>query len=449
MEVRDLAYTGKRKLAALGVAEPDRDGKIQPAGEIDGLDLPEHCEVVIPPAVCRGVGADGLAMILQSGLLKEEVPALITDYGTNAEMALYHEGRIITGSAAAGPALEGQQISCGMVAAPGVVADLLPLAGSCHRLVVLDEEMLPKAGQVIALEQGQNGNGPVPMIRGITGTGVVAVIHAGLEDGHIRLPLIHTPDGQLHLTPEVFFTERDLQEAGKAIGAIRAGHLTLCHEAGISYGDVQSVYMAGAAGTYVDPEKAQSLGLLPPMATTISQLGNTSLQMARDLVVNTVLLQEMQELAERLRADYCMFAASQTFKKIYMLELSYWMEGMPMYSYRDLLARYGFGDLPVGFSTPKLQRKALRDIAEIGRMGLRVVEDIGQMVCRPVTDCTACGCCVSACPQVALSVRILGELLLVQLDQSRCAGVSCKRCEQVCPEKVLEFGEFFTEQSCC
>jgi uncharacterized 2Fe-2S/4Fe-4S cluster protein (DUF4445 family) len=32
--------------------------------------------------------------------------SLTTDYGTNAEMALFYQGQVITGSTAAGPALK-------------------------------------------------------------------------------------------------------------------------------------------------------------------------------------------------------------------------------------------------------------------------------------------------------------------------------------------------------
>jgi uncharacterized 2Fe-2S/4Fe-4S cluster protein (DUF4445 family) len=50
--------------------------------------------------------------------------AIDIDFGTNAEMALKLDSRILVGSAAAGPAIEGQHISRGMLAAPGAISDL-------------------------------------------------------------------------------------------------------------------------------------------------------------------------------------------------------------------------------------------------------------------------------------------------------------------------------------
>ena len=70
------------------------------------------------------IGADALALMVKSGMLDKDEISLAVDYGTNAEMALKVGNRIITGSAAAGPALEGQQISRGMLAAPGAVSDI-------------------------------------------------------------------------------------------------------------------------------------------------------------------------------------------------------------------------------------------------------------------------------------------------------------------------------------
>lgn len=444
VEVRDLAYTGKRKPAELGIAIPDRDGAILPAASLEGLMLPEACEVVIPPAVCHTVGADGLAMILQSGIQKETGPAMVTDYGTNAEMALFCEGRIVTASAAAGPALEGQHLSCGMLAGPGAVTDVRPLSRSRFQTMVLDQGMLPVQGPLVDLEKKYPVADTEYNLRGITGAGSLSVFYEAMQAGHVRLPEILTPDGRLHLGRDIHLDEADLLAAGKAIGAIRAGHVTLCHEVGIGYGDVPTVYMAGATGTYADPVKAQRMGLLPCRASSVIQVGNTSLKMARDLVMDKDRLGEMREMARRLRRDHCMLAASEIFKKIYVLELSYWTEGMPMDSYRSLLVRYGLKDFPDGTVTPHVRRENQLDIEALGKMGLQVIDDIGATVSRPVAGCTACGACVDQCPQSALALREEDVLPAILLNQGRCAGVSCRQCEQACAEKVFHLVEFFS-----
>lgn len=110
IEIRDLAYAGEQKLKALGVVPPKRDAQVIKAKDIRGLRLPAETDILIPPSVRHEVGADALALMIQSGILEKDEIAIATDYGTNAEMALFYKGTVYTGSTAAGPALEGQQI---------------------------------------------------------------------------------------------------------------------------------------------------------------------------------------------------------------------------------------------------------------------------------------------------------------------------------------------------
>ena len=443
IEIRDLAYAGKRKLESLGVVSPKREAVITAARNIPELNLPAGCDVIIPPSVRHEIGADALAMIIQTGMLEKDETSLTTDYGTNAEMALFHEGRVLTGSTAAGPALEGQQITCGMLAVPGAVSDLKSDI-SCQRLIVLNSEMLPVKGPLVNVSDGSvvdAGFGPQPT--GITGTGTVALVLQAMESDLILLPRIKTMDGKLHLSEDIFFTEDDLIEAGKAIGSVRAGHITLCREAGIGLDDIRTAYMSGASGTYVDAAKAQKLGMVPSNVKTIFQVGNTSLAMARELVTDYKKLDMMSNLADKLRQHHCMFASSDTFKKVFILELSYWTEGMPVSMYRRFLKKYGFPDLPPAGAVPEIIRTVERDIDDIGQMGLTIIPDIGRKVQVGMKVCTACMNCVEECPENAITIIAETDPATVVLDQSLCSGVACRRCERACPEKSFKLNSFF------
>ncbi len=442
IEIRDLAYAGKRKLEALGVGAVDRSARMVAAREIPRLALPPGCEVIIPPAVRHEIGADALAMMIQTRMLEKEETAITTDYGTNAEMALFHQGRVYTGSTAAGPALEGQMITCGMLAVPGAVSDLVEDAPN-HRAIVLDGEMLPAQGPLLQLKEGRIIDPGAQAPLGITGTGTVAVMSQGMEAGLIKIPHINTPDGEFHLGEGIFFTEKDLMEAGKAVGSVRAGHITLCQEAGIPMDAIRTAYMSGASGTYVDALKARKLGMIPAGVEKIHQVGNTSLAQARDLVRDPKTLDEMARLAETLRQTHCMFAASKVFEKVYILEISHWTEGMPMAQYRKFLKKYGIPDLPAMEGEPEIHRTVLRDIEDLGAMGLTTIKRIGITARVAVAGCTACETCVGECPEDALLLEEAGEPVLL-LDQALCNGVACRRCERACPEKVLELDRFFS-----
>ncbi|MFZ6029061.1 MAG: methylamine methyltransferase corrinoid protein reductive activase [Chloroflexota bacterium] len=441
-EIRDLAYAGERKLVELGVTSPTREAAVLAARDLPGLRLAPHCEVIIPPAVRHEIGADALALLIQTGMLEKDENALATDYGTNAEIALVHRGQVFTGSTAAGPALEGQQIACGMLAMPGAIADL-EAEPPYFRLAILDAEMHPGGGPLVDLRDGRIVMGSRVRPTGITGTGTIAILSQALEAGLVVLPNIHTPDGRLHFGEEIWFGKEDLFEAGKAIGAVRAGHIALCHEAGIGLDEIPTAYMAGASGTYVDTVKAQRLGLVPPRVKTIYQVGNTSLAMARDLVKDPRKLDQMSALAERLRQSHCMFATSKAFGQAYLLELSFWGEGMPISMYRKFLKRYGLPALPEIDGMPNVARLVERDIPDLGQMGLTIVTDIGRRSHASFDGCIACMDCVTACPENALSLASDETPTRFGLYHSLCAGMACRRCERSCPERIFDLRRFF------
>ena len=119
------------------------------------------------------------------------------------------------------------------------------------RNYVLNEKMETVPGDLVNPITGDTLEKGNIEARGITGTGVIALIEKAIRYGFVEIPNVKTPDGLIHLQNGIDFSERDLKEAGKAIGAIRAGHITLCAVAGIEMSYIDTAYMAGAAGTYM------------------------------------------------------------------------------------------------------------------------------------------------------------------------------------------------------
>ena len=463
IEFRDLAYAGKRKLESLGVIAPKRDAHIVKAPEISGLDLPEDADIMIPPAVRHEIGADALAMMIQTGMLEKEEVAIVTDYGTNAEMALVYQGTVYTGSTAAGPALEGQQIEDGLLALPGAICDVdfqpeervvtvgfkrvaskdQPSSGSL-KTYVLNQEMMSRPGDTVDPTSGSVlEEGEIEAV-GITGTGVVALLSQGMKARLIRIPRINTPDTEIHLPNEIKFTENDLLEAGKAIGSVRAGHLTLCQEAGIQVEDIETAYMSGASGTYVDALKAQDVGMIPARVKKIYQVGNTSLAMARDIVRDVEHLWNMKRVADDLRQHHCMFAESKVFEKVYILELSYWTEGMPISQYQKFLKKYGLPALQEVTDTPEVIKTVEKDIPDLGIMGLKIITDIGERKTVCFEGCVICSECIEECPENALYMEELEEGCAITINLALCDGVACRRCERACSGKGFNLLELLT-----
>lgn len=428
--IEDLAYAGERKKQKYHIEEQNRDARIIPLAEISGFEEFKNCKLHVPPAIKHEVGADALALIEKSGMLSSDEIAIATDYGTNAEMALKANGVIYTGSAAAGPALEGQEIEYGAIASPRTICDV-EFEGENLRCYVLDKDMNSTAGDLVNPKTGEVIEKGEITAKGITGTGVIALIETGIQNKLIVLPKIKTPDSTVHLQDGIKFTEKDLIEAGRAIGAIRAGHITLCATAGIEMADLKVAHMSGAAGTYMDASKAHKVGMIPYNASYVSQIGNTSLSVACEILLSEERLFELQEIAKEIVGTHVMFATSDVFKEAYMLELAYWNEGMMFKMFKKFLKKKNLPMLDEPSSTLKIDRQVERDIPELGEEGLHVLEKVGTYLTMVIEDCSLCRKCVKVCPTGALK---LDESGAVRIRTDLCDGANCQRCIHACPE---------------
>lgn len=438
MEIRDLAYAGENKQKKLGVENVTRDARVFPANELfEGIvDLP-NCTVIVPPAIKHEIGADALAMMIKTDFMDKDVPSMVTDYGTNAEMAIKVGDKIITGSAAAGPAIEGQGISCGMLASPGAISDVNP-EGDCWRVTILDGLMNERKGHLIDPATGVIKERSEIVAKGVTGTGVIAALSLALESGIItKIPEI--PGGKLILGDKIEINGKDIEEAGKAIGAIRAAQLTLMLAAGVEYKDLEFMYMAGATGAYVNADKARKLGSCPNFAHNIVQFGNTSVALARDLVMDESKLDEVIDIAGKVKADHLMMATSAEFSNIYVCELSYWTQGMPLEMYNQMLEMYSLPSLPETYDNPGIEKRVAKDIDEVGKEGLKIVSDLGIIIEEKAPECILCRKCEEECPEDAIAIIERDGEIFANYNSERCLGTSCRRCVSICPVDAIHY----------
>lgn len=438
-EIRDLAYAGKNMQKRLGIQSIQRDARIFPAKEIfkETLTL-ENCDIIVPPAIEHEIGADALAMMIETDFLEQESPTLVTDYGTNAEMAIKVGNRIITGSAAAGPAIEGQGINCGMLAGPGAITDV-NLENNLWRILVLNENMETVKGHLIDPITGHitEKTGIAPA--GVTGTGLISILSLAIDTGLI----INPPKlkyGRIILGEDIEISEKDIIEAGKAIGAIRAAQLTLIVESGIGYQELENMYMSGASGTYVDASKARKIGSCPNFIKKIVQFGNTSLALARDILIDEAKLDEVIELARHIKADHLMMATCETFKKFYTCELGYWTEGMSMYNYHKFLKAYKLPSLPPFLNDPIIENRVRKDLKETEGTEIEVVEGIGTTLEELAVGCIMCHRCEKECPEKAIDIGA-GTDFIARYSTQKCLGTACKRCVSVCPVHAITYKE--------
>jgi uncharacterized 2Fe-2S/4Fe-4S cluster protein (DUF4445 family) len=256
-------------------------------------------DVTLLPGISGFVGADITAGIIFGGIPGGGAYDLLIDLGTNGEMALYNNERIIVSSAAAGPAFEAGNISCGVGGIPGAVA----------RVTYLPNERVYAYKTI-------NDEAPV----GLCGTGVVDTVAQlalhGVIDETGLLDDEFFDDG-VEIAPGVVFTQKDVREVQLAKSAVRAGIEILTQEAGIGFGSVRRLLLAGGFGHKINIESACVLGIIPrELADRVVAVGNSSLGGAARVVLNRASLDEA--IAVSKRAKEINLSAHPRFNDLFM-----------------------------------------------------------------------------------------------------------------------------------
>jgi methylamine methyltransferase corrinoid protein reductive activase len=202
--------------------------------------------------------------------------------------------------------------------------------------------------------------------------------------------------------------------------------------------------MSGASGTYVDALKAQEIGMIPAGVRKIYQVGNSSLAMSRDMVKSVDELWHMKRIADDLRQHHCMFAESKVFEKVYILELSYWTQGMPMNQYQQFLKKFGLPPLKKTGTIPKVIKTVQKDIPVLGIKGMEIISDIGDLKTVSFEGCLGCEACIAECPEEALLLEEEQGTFSITIDLAQCNGLACGRCEKACQEKVFSQKQLYT-----
>ena len=225
-----------------------------------GLAIHPEARIETLPLVGAYVGADIVAGALATGIGRDERNCLLIDIGTNGEIVLGTPTRILAAAAPAGPAFEGAEIRCGMLATDGAIEAV-------------------RMSETVELEIIGGG----PEARGICGSGladaVAGLLKTGLLDSSGRLKrrdeaLDHPLCDRLvaiddmpafRLADTVELTQLDLRALQNAKGAIAAGVHLLLADAALQAQQLDEILLTGSFGTYIEPASARAIGLVPPV----------------------------------------------------------------------------------------------------------------------------------------------------------------------------------------
>ena len=255
------------------------------AKELD-LKINSGAYVYVLPCVAGHVGADAAAVLLAEEPFNKDEISLIVDVGTNAEIILGNNQRLLAASSPTGPAFEGAQISSGQRAAPGAI-----------ERARIDPETLEPRFKVIGCDLWSDDedfevNIPVGGITGICGSGIIEIVAEMFlnkiinQDGKINEELSKKSsriieDGRtfsyvlLDGEQVIKITQNDIRAIQLAKAALYAGVKLLMHK--LSIEKVDRIRLAGAFGSHIDVKYAMALGLIPDcQVDEVSSAGNAA-----------------------------------------------------------------------------------------------------------------------------------------------------------------------------
>jgi len=265
------------------------------ASEI-GLDIHPHGYVQTLPSLGAYVGADIVAGVLATGVAREDKMRVFVDVGTNGEIVLGGSQRTLGTAAPAGPAFEGSQIKCGMRATDGAI----------EGVTLTDRvELQVIGGDVKPL--GICGSGLVDAVAQMLLAGVLD--HSGRMRSRDELPhhpladrLIEVEGVRAFLLADgVYLTQKDVRELQFAKGSIATGIKVLMDILGVTNEDIDEVLLGGSFGSYLNPESAKIIGLVPAVdVNRIIAVGNSAGEGAKIALLSYRERQVAFELPSRL-----------------------------------------------------------------------------------------------------------------------------------------------------
>jgi uncharacterized 2Fe-2S/4Fe-4S cluster protein (DUF4445 family) len=287
-----------------------------------GLKACPGAAVTSLPMIAGYIGADTVACILATDMIEDDDLCLMVDIGTNGEIALGNKDGLLACAAAAGPALEGAHIQCGLGGVQGAISKIeigqdgikyetiggQPARGICGSGIVdAAAQMLKKGfvesyGRMLTAEEGKEAF-PSGLANRI-----------GEYNGKPSLTIATKEEGAAE---DVFITQKDIREIQLAKAAIAAGIQILMQEMNVGFGDIKKVYLAGGFGNYINHDHAMEIGLLPAKLNgKIVPVGNAALTGSKMVVKSYGFM----EAAEKIRSltKYIELSTRLDFQEIFV-----------------------------------------------------------------------------------------------------------------------------------
>ena len=301
------------KFLALAPYTPAVKHSMNLKAEKIGVKINPTGNIYIPPIIAGFVGSDNVCDIVSTSIHEKDEESLLLDIGTNTEVNVGNKDILLSCSCASGPAFEGAHITHGMKAVEGAIEKV---------------KINPKTFKV---EYETIGNSkPV----GICGSAMIDILAEMLKnhlldktgrfqekrfperfkkrDGIAAFTIVSGDDTETG--EDIVITQGDVRELQLAKAAIYTGCWILMEKREVEPRDLESVYIAGAFGNYIEPTNAKVIGLIPDVPVDrIRLVGNTALAGAKMALKSREVREKAEEVSKMVR--YLELGADPSFNK--------------------------------------------------------------------------------------------------------------------------------------
>ncbi|MFH0838888.1 MAG: ASKHA domain-containing protein [Candidatus Omnitrophota bacterium] len=283
-----------------------------------GIKINPRGLLVCVPGVSSYAGGDITAGVLASGLDAQEELTMLIDIGTNGEIVLGNKDWLVCCSASAGPCFEGSGVSCGMRATKGAI-----------QKANIDTK-LNVTVQTIGNEKprGICGSGYIDILAELFTRGIIdrngkfnrSLKTERLRQGESGYEFVIAKKEDSHSSRDIVITEADIENLKCAKAAIYAASSILLGKVNLRFKDVKKFFIAGGFGTFVDIEKAITIGLLPDLSREkFVYIGNSSLIGSRETLLSYDAMRKAESIAKKM--TYIELSVERSYMDEYVLAL--------------------------------------------------------------------------------------------------------------------------------
>ena len=233
------------------------------------------------PLIASHVGADMAADLVAVDMESQRDIVMLVDIGTNTEVVVGHQGRLMTASCPAGPAFEGGGIRFGMAAVDGAI-----------------ESLRLNDGHV---EYDTIGGGEP---NGLCGSALIDLL------AELRRADRMSPKGvfadrsyEMTLVPDrgITFSREDASNLAQAKAANYCGQFIVMRKFGLQPADISKLYLAGGFANFINVRNAIEIGFLASVPEDrIVKIGNAAVQGAKELLLSRSQRQSIEDLVKRI-----------------------------------------------------------------------------------------------------------------------------------------------------